>query len=93
MDTLLEHLKKCRDLLGLEKSVATATVTPPPSISPANVGTKNIVYKQKTGHTSFMPKKTTMPKTKVGLPEIKPPPVPGLKQTRLGDNKQSLSEV
>jgi hypothetical protein len=92
MDKNLECLKKCRELLGLEKAIAAAPLSVGGTGTASNVGVQNVVYKQKTGHTSFIPKKGDAI-VKPIIPEIKAPAAVGLKQVRLGNNKTAFSEV
>ncbi len=90
MKSLLEHLQKCQELLGLEKSIAAKPLSLTGS---SNTGVQNIVYKQKTGHTSAVGKQTTQPAGITPIPELKPIVTPGGKQLRLGGNKIANSEV
>ena len=85
MNTLLEHLKKFHELLGLQKSVSAINLT---LGSPkSNVGIPNIVYKQKTGHTASVPKKTESSTTIKPVADIKPISNSGTKHLRLGNNQ------
>lgn len=90
MKSLLEHLQKCQELFGLQKSVSASNLS---LKSPANTGVKNVVYKQQTGHTSSVGKKTMTPPVVNSLPEIKPIVNLGTKHLRLGGNKIANTEV
>jgi hypothetical protein len=86
MKSLIEHLQKCQELLGLEKSVN-------PLVGSSNTGVQNIVYKQKTGHTSSVGKQTKQPVGIPAIPELKPIVTPGTKHLRLGGNKIANMEA